>query len=135
MKNKKYLTILIGIIVVLLLFVIFKNPQTKTPANILLVSSQDFISQYQNQPGSILIDVRTPEEYADGHIENAVNINLQDSNFRTELQSLDPNGTYFVYCRSGNRSAQAVLIMKRLGFKNIIELDGGILNTPELIQK
>lgn len=72
----------------------------------------------------VLIDVRTPEEFAEGHLEGAVNINLQGADFEGEIAELDPEGTYVVYCRSGNRSAQAATIMAEAGFTDVRDLGG-----------
>lgn len=72
--------------------------------------------------GRVLIDVRTPEEVADGAIQGAVNLDLQDD-FRAAIAELPRDDAYFVYCRTGNRSAQAVAIMAELGFVDVV--DGG----------
>lgn len=75
-----------------------------------------------------IIDVRTPQEFMDGHIEHAVNANIKDSSlFDQFLTSLDIHGKYLVYCRSGNRSGQALERMKQKGFTNVTDLSGGIL--------
>ncbi len=77
------------------------------------------------KPGVQIIDVRTPEEFADGHIEGAVNIPVQQAGFAAKVAQLDPKGTYAVYCRSGNRSQPAVAQMKDAGLTNIYELAEG----------
>ena len=69
------------------------------------------------------IDVRTPGEFADGHLEGAVNIDLQSPDFRDQVAELPRDGSYFLYCRSGNRSAEAARIMAELGFRDVV--DGG----------
>jgi rhodanese-related sulfurtransferase len=66
--------------------------------------------------GTVIIDVRTPAEFASGHLEGAVNIDVQSADFEARITELDPDGTYFVYCRSGNRSGQAIDRMTALGF-------------------
>lgn len=71
-----------------------------------------------------VIDVRTPEEFAEGHLEGAVNIDFNASTFSDEIAKLDKNGTYTVYCRSGNRSAQAVEQMKASGFSSVTDAGG-----------
>jgi rhodanese-related sulfurtransferase len=76
-------------------------------------------------PGVQIIDVRTPEEFADGHIEGAVNIPVQGRDFDARVAGLDPNGTYAVYCRSGNRSQPAVAAMHSAGIRTVYELDSG----------
>lgn len=76
-------------------------------------------------PGVQIIDVRTPEEFAEEHISGAVNIPVQGSGFRERVAQLDPAATYAVYCRSGNRSQAAVSVMKDAGITNIYELVSG----------
>jgi phage shock protein E len=80
------------------------------------------------QPGVIILDVRTPEEFNAGHIENAININVADSNFSSEVSKLDKNATVAVYCRSANRSAVATKEMSELGFTDMYDMQGGIID-------
>jgi rhodanese-related sulfurtransferase len=79
-----------------------------------------------NQSGVVIIDVRTPAEFAEGHLPNALNIDFQSGNFEQEIESLDKSVTYAVYCRSGNRSSKATAIMADAGFTSIYDLDGGL---------
>jgi phage shock protein E len=72
-----------------------------------------------------VIDVRTPEEFADGHIAGAVNIPVQSSDFSARIAELDPSTTYAVYCRSGNRSQPAVAAMSEAGITTVFELSSG----------
>jgi len=91
------------------------------------VQAQEFFQQ-TTQKGSTLIDVRTPEEYASGHIEGSTNSDYNNQEaFIPFLNSLDKNGAYLVYCRSGNRSAKAMKLMEEKGFINITNLSGGII--------
>jgi rhodanese-related sulfurtransferase len=80
------------------------------------------------QPGVIILDVRTPEEFNAGHIANAININIADSNFSSEVSKLDKNATVAVYCRSANRSAVATDEMAKLGFTDMYDMQGGIID-------
>ncbi|MGZ8804328.1 MAG: rhodanese-like domain-containing protein [Microbacterium sp.] len=73
---------------------------------------------------TIIVDVRTPEEFATGHLEGAVNVDLQSGDFEGQITSLPVDGEYVVYCRSGNRSAQAVDIMTTNGFEDVIDAGG-----------
>lgn len=73
-----------------------------------------------------LIDVRTPEEFASGHIANAVNMNINDADFEKKIETLDKNKKVLVYCKAGGRSARAAKILSKLGFENIVDLDGGV---------
>lgn len=85
-------------------------------------------SEVVNQPGIVILDVRTPEEFSAGHIANAININLQSSDFASEVSKLDKNATVAVYCRSGNRSGVATAQMAELGFVDMYDMQGGILD-------
>jgi len=76
----------------------------------------------------ITVDVRTPGEFMTGHIQGAQNIDFESGSFESQIETLDKNGTYAVYCRSGNRSGQAVKVMQDAGFKNIYNLNGGVID-------
>ncbi len=75
-----------------------------------------------------LVDVRTPKEFAQGHIENALNINYFSENFKDSLSVLNKDKPVYIYCRSGKRSAKSVSKFKEAGFDTIYELEGGMLN-------
>lgn len=77
-------------------------------------------------PGTTVVDVRTPEEFAAGHLAGAVNIDVQGPGFADMVGRLDPAGRYAVYCHSGNRSAVAVSYLVDHGFGHVVELAGGI---------
>ncbi len=74
----------------------------------------------------IVLDVRTPEEFAAGHIAGATNVNFRASDFRQKLESLPKDKAYLVHCASGGRSSKARDMMKGLNFQQIYHLDGGI---------
>lgn len=76
-----------------------------------------------------VIDVRTPAEYADGHLDGAVNIDVSAAGFATELAQLDPSADYVVYCQSGNRSSRAVAQMTQAGFTSVQDA-GGLSSAP-----
>jgi|UniRef100_UPI0040497C4A phage shock protein E len=80
------------------------------------------------EPGVVTLDVRTPAEFAEGYIEGARLIDFQSGNFEKEIATLDKNATYAVYCRSGNRSGQAVRIMQDAGFTNVFNMNGGVID-------
>lgn len=82
-------------------------------------------------PGVQIIDVRSPEEFAEGHIEGALNYNVEGPDFASQIAGLDPAGTYAVYCRSGNRSVIAVDYMSSQGINGIFELESGIIGWQE----
>lgn len=78
-----------------------------------------------------LLDVRTPEEYADGHIAGAININIKSDDFSdVAAKRLSKDSTVLVYCRSGRRSMTAAEILAGLGYK-VVNLDGGIIDWIE----
>lgn len=70
----------------------------------------------------IILDVRTPDEFRQTHVKDAINIDIMSSDFQKQIEKLDKSKTYKVYCRSGNRSGQAERIMKSLGFKEVENL-------------
>lgn len=74
--------------------------------------------------GAVILDVRTPEEFAEGHLEGAININYRDSNFAKNVVSLDHDAQYIVYCRSGNRSGKSIEIMQQQGFTQLYNAGG-----------
>lgn len=82
-----------------------------------------------------LIDVRTPEEFKEGHIENAILIDYFSADFKTKIQDLDKNKPTYIYCKSGNRSGKASVILEELGFKEIVDLEGGYLAWSKIIKK
>ena len=93
------------------------------------ISAQGAFDLIQGNAGSadfVIIDVRTPEEFAGGHIENAINIDYYASTFESDINALDKDKAYLIYCRSGNRSGQALDIMEDLGFQEVYDLGGGI---------
>jgi rhodanese-related sulfurtransferase len=87
----------------------------------------EFSAKYQ-EAGVISLDVRTAQEFAEGHLKNAININVESGNFEIEIANLDKTATYAVYCRSGRRSATAVDLMQKAGFTNLFNLDGGVID-------
>jgi rhodanese-related sulfurtransferase len=78
------------------------------------------------RPGTTVLDVRTPAEYAAGHLAGAVDLDVQSPGFADAVARLDPSGSYAVYCHSGNRSAVAVAYLVDHGFSHVVELAGGI---------
>lgn len=82
---------------------------------------------------TIIIDVRTPGEFAGGHLDGANLLDLNGSQFAQALPTLDPEAEYAVYCQSGNRSGQAVAMMNEAGFTSVIDL-GSINNAAKVTQ-
>jgi len=84
------------------------------------------MQENKDDPNFLIVDVRTPEEYAEERLTGAVNLNFYADTFRESLSKLDRTGKYLVYCRSGARSRKAVESMKELGFREAYNLMGGI---------
>lgn len=80
-----------------------------------------------SQPGVVVLDVRTPAEYSQGHLPNAINVDVESADFSSQIATLDTGATYAIYCRSGNRTKSALDQMQAAGFTDVQELDGGIL--------
>jgi rhodanese-related sulfurtransferase len=95
------------------------------PATGTAVDATEFAAALK-RPGTTLVDVRTPAEYAQGHLPGAVNIDIASPDFAAQLAALDPAAPYAVYCRSGNRSGAAVAEMASMGFTGAYHLAGGI---------
>lgn len=130
MNKWKYLLIP----VVALCFSACGNSQSDVKKTVL--EATDFSEQIKATPDGVVLDVRTPAEYGEGHLLNAKNINWTGDTFDSELAPLDKTKPYFVYCLAGSRSAAAAKHMRDLGFTTVYELDGGILkwraqNLPE----
>ena len=76
----------------------------------------------------VILDVRTKSEFNEGHIANSINIDFQSDTFLNEISKLDKSKTYAVYCRSGNRSGQAVSKMTNEEFISLYNLNGGVID-------
>lgn len=91
------------------------------------------VEEYKAHEGAVLLDVRTPEEYGEGHIPGSVNVPLQSIDKVTSVIA-DKDKTVFVYCRSGARSSQAVAFMKQMGYTEVHNI-GGILDYNGKVEK
>ncbi len=87
----------------------------------------EMLHQDERPSDLVLLDVRTPAEYEQGHLEESVLINIGDPSFREKINELDRNKTYVVYCRSGRRSNRAAGIMEEMGFNEVYNVQGGLL--------
>lgn len=102
--------------------------QTEGNAVFELINAADFAKKMNEKSDAPIVDVRTPGEYAEGHIENSLNFNWNGSDFESQIATLDKSQPVFVYCMSGGRSASAVSKMEELGFEEVYELDGGMIS-------
>ena len=93
------------------------------------LTQEEWTEKFEANDHALILDVRTEDEFEDGSIPNAINIDIyQGQEFISGLKQLDKSKSYFVYCRSGSRSAQACAIMNQLGFENAFNLEGGFLD-------
>ena len=105
---------------------------TATKDGVRGVSADQGFEIQSNPPADLVVlDVRTPQEFQEGHLEGAMMIDFYEADFKAQLAELDPNVPYLLYCRSGNRSGQTADIMTELGFSNVAEVQGGIISWTE----
>lgn len=95
-----------------------------------LVDSNGFEKQMEETTSQI-VDVRTPREFSEGHIANAVNMDVTSDDFESKIEALDKEKPVMVYCKAGGRSAKAAGILKDKGFKQVYDLDGGMIGWNE----
>jgi thioredoxin len=99
----------------------------QTSKNIKTIEPAAFAEKIAATPNAQILDVRTPEEFISGHIDNATNVNWNGTDFVTKAATYDKTKPIFVYCKSGGRSKQAAAKLEELGFTTIYELQGGML--------
>jgi rhodanese-related sulfurtransferase len=102
------------------------NTEINIENNLNSISLSEWKNIYDNEKDYIVIDVRTQKEYNNQKIPNTKLINFYDTDFKDQLNQLDKNKKYLIHCRSGSRSANALSVMKELGFTNVQDLKGGI---------
>jgi len=107
------------------------TPEQEAPSQIIenITPQEAFtlIQNNENNPDFVIIDVRTPKEFAEERIENAINVDFYSETFTDELNNLDKNKPYLIYCRSGRRSRNALDIMEELNFREAYNMSGGII--------
>jgi rhodanese-related sulfurtransferase len=108
-----------------LMFNLFKS----TPKAYKDLSSEDFKTGMLAKD-SVIIDVRSAGEFHSGKIKGARNIDIMSPNFSQQIANLPKDKSYYLYCRSGNRSGQACAVMAKAGFENLNNLAGGIMSWP-----
>lgn len=111
---------------ILLLFFSCTN-HSQQKQGVQLVSVQSFSEALKATPNATIIDVRTPEEFQGGHLQDAVNFNVLAPEFQSQVSQLDKTQPVFVYCKVGGRSADATEKMKGMGFTTIYDMKGGYM--------
>ena len=137
---KLYLSIIVAIMLITLAILVAKksdNTSTLSKLNSMdskLTTQQKVSHLYVVEFGKkiseqnvIVVDVRTPEEFNSGHIVQSINLDFNDPDFETNLGKLDKTKSYGIYCRTGVRSGKALDAMKRSGFTDVVDLQGGIM--------
>ncbi len=135
MKNTIYLTALTFVVSVFIFISCSDSkeksdltPETTKPiiakTGVEIISMND-VTQKMAEPNMQILDVRSPEEFEDGHLKNAINMNVNGESFQSEVEKLSKENPVIVYCKSGTRSTNASSQMEAMGFKTIYNFTGG----------
>lgn len=87
---------------------------------------EEFVKKMTEDPLAVCLDARTPEEFAQGHLTNAININYLSHELADELEQLDKNKRFYVYCRTSRRSLRICVLLRNLGFEHVYHLEDGM---------
>lgn len=128
---KKVIIIVIILTLTMTMGFLFGNAQNENGTK--LVSATNWEKLRIENPDYIVIDVRTPEEFNEDGINNAINIDYYGSLFEQKIAELDSSKTYLIYCRSGARSSNAALTFQKFGINSVYDLDGGMIAYSESI--
>ena len=125
MKNLRLITLAIA----LTLSVAACDTATTTESGVRLITADAGASIQEAPPSDmVILDVRTPEEFSEGHLAGAILVDFYEADFADRIAELDPDVPYLLYCRSGNRSGETSKMMEDLGFTDVAEIDGGIVS-------
>lgn len=136
MKNKlQYLFLFFCTLV--FLFSCNKNTKQNSETNTAntTISVTEFSKKIKEDKNVVILDVRTPKEYEEEHLPNAILENMQEDSFNENIAKMDKNKTYLLYCKVGGRSSKALEMMKNAGFKQVFHLDGGIVDWKKAGEK
>lgn len=97
------------------------------PGLISPLEAESFIKKDASGNNIVILDVRTPGEFAAGHLEKAINLDLYSPSFKSRLAELDKNKTYIIYCRTGSRGSAALGTMTAMGFGKVYNVSGGTI--------
>ncbi|OIQ52137.1 putative adenylyltransferase/sulfurtransferase MoeZ [Pseudodesulfovibrio hydrargyri] len=122
--NPRYIVLILAALSVA--FLLYRQYGQAAPEGVAAVSAAEARAALAADPDIRVLDIRTPAEYAEGHVRGALNIDFMGADFVKRLGELDPDAKYLVYCRSGNRSARAMKVFGRLGFTRILHMSKGI---------
>lgn len=116
------------IILVFAMIMTLQISEVSAQKNIKTLNPNKFEKGAKKSKKAIILDVRTPDEVMEGHIENAEFANFLGDDFEREISALDKDKIYYVYCRSAKRTIPATIKMKEMGFKKVFVLEGGLNN-------
>lgn len=108
-------------------FKYFYQIKKQVTMDVVNLRAQDFANKIISDESAVVIDVRTPREFIDGHIPNSILIDIYNPIFQEKVLSLDKTKNYYIYCRSGSRSYNAGMFMLSKGFSNVHHLADGII--------
>lgn len=130
MKNSRAVSVITAALLVMLCWVVLpagSTAQQQVVKDINPPEAYELIQKNKGNPNFAILDVRTQMEFDQGYVAGAVLIDYYLPNFEDELKKLDKNKAYLVYCRTARRSDDAVLIMKKMGFREVYNMVGGIV--------
>ena len=113
-------------VIALIAFWVFAGDKPQTSQRCESVTPEVFAGELAERGGS-LVDVRTPKEFAEGHLAGAVNVNFYDEDFAARMEAMAKDQPVFVYCRSGGRSGKTLAILKEAGFQFVLDMSGGVM--------
>ncbi|MGE4420875.1 MAG: rhodanese-like domain-containing protein [Pseudodesulfovibrio sp.] len=122
--NPRYIVLILAALSVA--FFVYRQFGQAEPEGVTAVSAVQAQADLAADPDIRVLDIRTPAEFAEGHVRGALNIDFLSADFAERLGKLDRDAAYLVYCRSGNRSARAMKVFGRLGFSRVLHMSKGI---------
>jgi len=99
------------------------------------LNASDFYQKISSDENAVIVDVRTLQEFNDGHIQNSILIDIYNPTFQSKILELDKTKNYYIYCRSGNRSYHAGVFMLSEGFESVQHLEEGIISWTEKLER
>ncbi len=126
---KKHHWVFVSVLLILLIGVSWSvaSPDNATVRDLTPEQFKAMLDRRGDDPGVMLLDIRTPKEFQQGHIEGAFLLDFYAGDFIERLKALDKNKTYMIYCRSGNRSGKTLAMLEQLGFRPAYHLNSGLV--------
>jgi rhodanese-related sulfurtransferase len=112
-----------------------KNEEKSAIQHVDAKAAAKLLASDDKKKAPVILDIRTPDEFKEGHLKGAKNIDFFEDSFEAEVAKLDKDKNYLVHCKSGGRSTKSLKVFKKLGFKNIYHLDGGFIAWEEAEQE